>query len=76
MTDEIILKMEGISKAFPGVQALQKVDFDLKKAKSMPGRRKWAGKSTLIKILAGVYRLMKATSGCGANACTRTTRKP
>ncbi len=42
MTDEIILKMEGISKAFPGVQAFQKVDFDLKKARSScPGRRKW-----------------------------------
>jgi ribose transport system ATP-binding protein len=50
--------MKGISKSFPGVQALDKVDFAC-----VPGEihalvgENGAGKSTLMKILAGAYRL-------------------
>jgi ABC-type sugar transport system ATPase subunit len=49
--------MEGISKAFPGVQALRDVDFeaDAGQVVALVGEN-GAGKSTLMKILSGVYR--------------------
>jgi len=43
-----LLQMQGISKAFPGVQALQDVDLTLVGENG-------AGKSTLMKVLNGVY---------------------
>ena len=51
------LRMEKISKAFPGVQALDKIDFELEGGvvHAIVGEN-GAGKSTLIKILAGVYK--------------------
>ena len=54
---DYILKMEGIYKAFPGVQALENVDFTLKKGEihCLVGEN-GAGKSTLIKVLTGVDR--------------------
>jgi monosaccharide-transporting ATPase len=52
-----ILVMEGISKAFPGVQALENVDFTLRRGEihCLVGEN-GAGKSTLIKVLTGVDR--------------------
>jgi ribose transport system ATP-binding protein len=51
-----LLSMKGISKAFPGVQALSKVDLDVKRGEvvALMGEN-GAGKSTLMKILAGAY---------------------
>ena len=52
-----IVQMTGIEKAFPGVKALDKVDFDLYEGEvlALLGEN-GAGKSTLVKILSGVYQ--------------------
>jgi len=49
--------MEGISKAFPGVQALQDVHFDVHAGEvhALVGEN-GAGKSTLMRILGGVHQ--------------------
>jgi monosaccharide-transporting ATPase len=56
LLSENILKMEGISKSFPGVRALDNVDFTLRKGEihALMGEN-GAGKSTLIKVVTGVY---------------------
>ena len=53
---EYILELRGISKTFPGVKALDDVNFNLKPGEihSIMGEN-GAGKSTLIKIMTGVY---------------------
>jgi len=58
MTDpDVILELHNISKAFPGVQALENINLDIRRGEThvLLGEN-GAGKSTLIKILTGVYQ--------------------
>ena len=56
MNDEYVLRMEGITKEFPGVLALDNVSINVR-----PGTvhafmgENGAGKSTLMKCLFGIY---------------------
>ncbi len=54
---EVLLKMEGIEKIFPGVHALNNCRFELKRGEvhALVGEN-GAGKSTMMKVLTGIYK--------------------
>ncbi len=69
MTDEnYIVKMSEIAKSFPGVVALEDVDFSLRRGEihALVGEN-GAGKSTLIKVLTGVEQPDKGTIELNGN---------
>jgi len=53
---DIVLEAEQVTKTFPGVKALDRVDFQVYRGKvnAVVGEN-GAGKSTLMKVLSGVY---------------------
>ena len=57
MDKATILQAQGISKAFPGIMALDRIDLAIEKGEihSIIGEN-GAGKSTLMKIFSGVYQ--------------------
>ena len=57
MSEEYVLELKGITKIFPGVKALNQVQFQLKPGEvhALMGEN-GAGKSTFIKVITGVHK--------------------
>jgi methyl-galactoside transport system ATP-binding protein len=65
-----IIEMVGVSKQFPGVLALDNVDFRIKPGTvhALMGEN-GAGKSTLMKCLFGIYKMDAGTIFLGGKEC-------
>lgn len=74
MAEDIVLKVENISKSYPGVKALQNVSLTIRKGeiRALLGEN-GAGKSTLIKCIMGVE---KADEGTISINCDGVWKKP
>lgn len=68
---EAVLRADGVSKRYPGVQALDEVSLDLRPGEihALVGEN-GAGKSTLIRVLAGVVRPDRGTLYLDGNKTT------
>src|SRR5438874_452411 len=57
LQDPPLLELRGVSKSFPGVRAVEDVDFAVHggEVAGLVGEN-GAGKSTLMKVIAGIYR--------------------
>ena len=77
MENNIVLAMRDISKTFPGVKALQHVDFTLRKGEihALMGEN-GAGKSTLIKVLTGVHEFESGEIKIDGNPDSIVTHSP
>ena len=55
--EDVLLRVENVKKVFPGVKALDRVEFTLRAGEihALMGEN-GAGKSTLIKVMTGVYQ--------------------
>ncbi|HBK67819.1 MAG TPA: hypothetical protein DDZ91_04185, partial [Firmicutes bacterium] len=62
LASDYLLEMEGVSKRFSGVKALNNVEFRVKSGEvhALIGEN-GAGKSTLIKILSGIHQMDTGT---------------
>ncbi len=67
---DTILTIKHVSKSFPGVKALDKINLELKRgeAHALLGEN-GAGKSTLVKIISGVYKRDEGDIGINGKAC-------
>ena len=77
MEQNVVLEMRGINKNFPGVKALQDVDFTLRKGEihALMGEN-GAGKSTLIKVLTGAEEFETGTIRMEGSSNTIINRSP